>query len=79
MESASGSIKSNNQCVGIIFDMNTNLHWLILKKYRGQGYLYNAVRLNNSDNLAYKYRIKYSMLKKKYIEPLADSKNKLLI
>lgn len=29
--------------------------------------LYNAVRLNNSDNLAYKYRIKYSMLKKKYI------------
>lgn len=36
-------IKNNNQCVGIIFDMNTDLHWLILKKYRGQGYLYNAL------------------------------------
>jgi len=37
-------IKNNNQCVGIIFDMNTDLHWLILKKYRGQGYLYNALQ-----------------------------------
>lgn len=37
-------IKSNNRCVGIIFDMNTDLHWLILKKYRGQGYLYNALQ-----------------------------------
>lgn len=37
-------IKNNNQCVGIIFDMNTDLHWLILKKHRGQGYLYNALQ-----------------------------------
>lgn len=29
--------------------------------------LNDAMRLNNSDNLAYKYRIKYSMLKKSYI------------
>lgn len=37
-------IKNDNQCVGIIFDMDTDLHWFILKKYRRQGHLYNALQ-----------------------------------
>ncbi|MDD2799362.1 MAG: hypothetical protein PHV20_12290 [Bacteroidales bacterium] len=30
--------------VATVLDMNTDLHWLVLKEYRGNGYLTNALR-----------------------------------
>jgi hypothetical protein len=36
-------IKNDNEYVGAILDMMTDLHWVILPKYRKKGYLTNAL------------------------------------
>lgn len=32
------------KCVGAVLDMNDDLHWVILKKYQGKGYLKKALK-----------------------------------
>ncbi len=31
-------------CVGAVLDMNRDLHWVVLKKYRGQGFLTQSLQ-----------------------------------
>jgi len=37
-------IKSDNQYIGIVYDMNKDLHWFVKKEYRGNGYLTKALK-----------------------------------
>lgn len=38
-------IKNNEGvCVGAVLDMNQDLHWVVLKKYRGQGFLTQSLQ-----------------------------------
>lgn len=37
-------IKNNNQYVGIVYDMCSDLHWFVKKEHRGNGYLTNALK-----------------------------------